>query len=99
MIRPIWPEGQGEKLLLAAVVRRAAYDIALYRGHKKLKFRRLWIDAYHWMFNELSSRELFSFLSICEVLDQDPDTIRRKTLKLTRKDVKKYDMVGSHVRV
>jgi hypothetical protein len=92
------PAGQGEKLLLAAIIRRAAFDIALYKGSKKLSRRRLWEGAFHWM---MSDRDDYftSFVSICNLLDQDPNEIRRKALKLTRKDVKKYDMVDTHGRL
>lgn len=92
------PTGQGEKLLLAAIIRRAAFDIALYKGSKKLSRRRIWEGAYTWM---MSDRDDYftSFVSICNLLDQDPNEIRRKSLKLTRKDVKKYDMVDTHGRL
>lgn len=102
VVRPIWPDGHGEKLLLAAIIRRAAYDIALYRGDKRLKFRKIWNDAHGWMFRNNTSNaadRFTSFVSICTLLDQDPNEIRRKTLRLTRKDVRKYDMVGPHAGV
>lgn len=101
-VRAIWPQGHGEKLLLAAIIRRAAYDIALYRGDKRVKFRKIWNAAHKWMFSDHTNNRadrFTSFVSICTLLDQDPREIRRKTLRLTRKDVRKYDMVGPHARV
>lgn len=104
-VRPIIPEGYQERLLLAAILRRACYDIALYRSSKKLKDRRVYIGAYKWMFDDTESRYLdpldrfTSFLNICTILDQDPGTVRRKTMKLTRKDVKKFEMVDPHGRL
>lgn len=93
-----WPDGHGEKLLLAAVIRRAAYDIALYKNSQRLTQRRLWIGAYKWMFEERDDY-FTSFLSICTILDQDPAYIRERTLKLRREDVKKYELVDAHGRI
>ena len=93
-----FPTGHPEKLLLAAVIRRAAYDIALYKGNPRLEKRRLWLGAYRWMFDE-SGFEFTSFLSICNILDQDPQWIRARTLKLRREDVKKYELVDTHGRL
>ena len=101
-VRAINPEGQSERLLLAAILRRACYDIALYRGSQDLKRRKIWSDAYQWMFTDDAQEpedRFTSFVNICTLLDQDPWTIRNKTLRLTRKDVKKYEMVDVHGRV
>jgi len=105
LVRPIIPEGYQERLLLAAILRRACYDIALYKSSKKLKYRRVYIGAYRWMFDDTESQRLHpadrftSFLNVCTILDQDPETVRKKTLKLTRKDVKKFEMVDPYGRV
>jgi hypothetical protein len=103
-VRPYIPEGHQEKLLLASIIRRAAYDIALYKTASSLSKRRLYSEAYAWMFHDDESKlhpddRFTSFNNICMLLDQDPATIRRKSLKLTRKDVKKFDMVDTHGRV
>jgi hypothetical protein len=103
-VRATIPECQGERLLLAAILRRACFDIALYRATPDLKRRKIWKEAYQWMFTDdemgLHPDDRFtSFLNICTLLDQDPATIRRKTLKLTRKDVKKFEMVDTHGRL
>jgi hypothetical protein len=87
-------------MLLAAIIRRAAFDIALYKNSKKLVDRRLAIQASQWMFDDREIMEqepldrFTSFKSICEVLDQDPAWIRRKTVELKAKDVRKFDRVG-----
>lgn len=98
VVQPVHTDIHSIKLLLAAIIRRSAFDIALYKGAAKLSKRRLWEESYRWMF---SDREDYftSFLSLCTVLDQDPETIRRKTLQLRREDVKKYDMVDAHGRL
>jgi hypothetical protein len=98
MVRRVTPVGQGERLLLAAIIRRAAYDIALYRGDKTLRRKRLWRDAYQWMFSDTADH-FTSFQSLCNLLDQDPGVIRRRTLELSRTDVRKYDMVDPYGRV
>ena len=94
-IRPIQPICRGEKLLLASIFRRAAYDIALYKGEERLARRKLWKDAYDWLMNE-TDEHFTSFNSICLLLNQDPKELRRKALLLQRKDVRKYDMVDAH---
>ena len=98
VIRPVQQEGRGERLLLAAIIRRAAFDFALYRDDTKLVNRRLAVSAFNWMFREsdqgLKSMDRYmSFLNICEVLDQDPEWIRNGTLRLKRTDVKRFDRV------
>lgn len=91
-------QGRQEKLLLAAIIRRSAFDIALYQSSKRLKERRIYIGAYQWMFgkrvNDHPLDRFTSFENICELLDQDPEWIRRATLKLKKSDVKKFDRVG-----
>lgn len=104
-VRPAIPEGYPERLLLASILRRACYDIALYKSSRRLKDRRLYIAAYQWMFTHNDPRKMHpddrftSFINICTILDQDPDEIRKKTLKLTRKDVKKIETVDPHGRL
>lgn len=89
--------GRREKLLLANVIRRAAFDIALYKDSRRLKEKRIYIQAHQWMFTERISKdpmdEFASFKNICELLDQDPEQIRRETLKLTRADVRKFGRI------
>lgn len=91
-VRPAYPEGYRERRLLATILRRAAWDIALYKGSTKLLERRCWKDAHDWMMSDLESH-FTSFVSICNILDQDPGTIRRKTMLLRREDVRKFDWV------
>ena len=103
-VREYIPRGHQEKLLLASIIRRAAYDIALYKNSTSLSKKRLYADALAWMLqddeNKLHPDDRFtSFCNICMILDQDPATIRRKSLKLTSKDVKKFDMVDTHGRI
>jgi len=92
------PDGHSEMLLWAAVLRRAAYDIALYKRDKRLKFRKWGDAAYRWMF-ENDEENFNSFLNICHWLNQNPTQFRRSTLKLRKKDVHKYDMVDTYGRL
>lgn len=93
IVRPIIKEGRGEKILLAAIIRRAAFDIALYRNDHRLVNRRIAGSAIKWMFSDARD-EVTSFMTICDFLDQDPTWIRSKTMVLNRGDVKKFDRVG-----
>jgi len=81
---------------MAAIIRRAAFDIVLYKNDPKLVNRKLAVGAFNWMFREdADPKDRFtSFLSICEILDQDPEWIRGRTLQLRKTDVKKFDRVG-----
>jgi hypothetical protein len=97
-VQPSRPDGHAEKLLLAAVLRRAAYDLAIYKGSHQLLRRRLWMDAYRWMFDDQASH-FTSFQSLCTMLDQDPKYIRERSLQLKREDVKKFELVDPYGRV
>jgi hypothetical protein len=87
-------------MLLASIIRRAAFDIALYKDDRKLINRRIAIQASQWMFDDRDVLEhhpldrFTSFKNICELLDQDPNWIRERAMKLRKKDVKKFDRVG-----
>lgn len=94
-VRPYTPDGHSEMLLWAAVLRRAAYDIAEYKKDKRLKLRKLGDSAYKWMFED-DTENFNSFLNLCYYLNQNPDQFRRKTRKLRKQDVHKYDMIDSH---
>jgi hypothetical protein len=87
------------RTLLTDVIRRAAHDWVLYRTSSRMDQRELAHDAYVWLFEEdenhpwarvrkREGRELTSFLSICEIIDVDPDFAREQIRKLTVRDVK-----------
>jgi hypothetical protein len=93
--------GNRVKMLLASIIRRAAFDIALYRGSTRLEDRLVAVGAYNWMFRDDPIHEddrFTSFPHICEVLDEDPEWIRAATLKLRRGDVKKYQRIERDAR-
>lgn len=95
---PTSSEGRQEKILLAAIIRRAAFDIALYKDSRRISERRIFIQAHRWMFldscPDQDSDRFVSFINLCELLEQDPDVIRRKTMLLEKSSVKKFDGVG-----
>jgi hypothetical protein len=93
--------GNRIRMLLASIIRRAAFDIALYRGSSRLEERLVAVGAYNWMFRNdpIHPYDRFtSFLHICDVLDEDPEWIRSATLKLQRGDVKKYQRIERDAR-
>lgn len=87
------------RTLLTNIIRRAAHDWVLYRTSSRLDQRELAHDAYVWLFEEdeyhpwaairkRDGTELTSFLSICEIIEVDPDFARNQIRKLTVRDVK-----------
>lgn len=91
-------EIQGCKQLLIEIIRRAAYDWVLYRGHRRLAQRTLADQAYRWLFKETEGtadwqermrdgKYITSFEAICEGLDLDPNKVRGYIERLTPKNV------------
>lgn len=91
-------EIQGCKQLLIEIIRRAAYDWVLYRGHTRLVQRALADQAYRWLFVETEGsadyaermrdgKYITSFEAICEGLDLDPGRVREYIRRLTPKNV------------
>lgn len=93
-IRPIQQESVRIRCLLASIIRRAAFDIALYKNDHRLTHKRFAVSAKRWMFDDSDAVDpldrFTSFLSICEILDEDPGWIREQTLRLRRADVKRF---------
>jgi hypothetical protein len=80
---------------MAAILRRAVWDFALYRDVKKKadpERYQLAVDAAGWIFsNEVGAKEegaRFTFLYVCEVLGLDPARIRRSAVELDRDRVR-----------
>jgi len=87
-------EADGARQLLLEILRRAAYDWVLYRTSRVAEKKQLAEEAFIWMFKEQpghshwsqridEDKEFTSFLSICEVLDMDPETVRNYIRTLT----------------
>jgi hypothetical protein len=78
------------KMLWAAVLRRAVFDYALYKGVGKHKL--MWQRAYQFIFiPEQEYENGLSFEQVCELFDWDPEYLRRMTAQLTRDDVKRME--------
>lgn len=86
------------RALLLEIVRRAANDWVLYRMSSNLHNRKLAEDAYTWLFEEdedhknwrereAAGKQLTSFLSICNMVDIDPEIIRTRVRQMTIKDI------------
>lgn len=87
------------RALLLEVIRRAAHDWVLYRSTRRPE-RVYARNAYVWLFEEepghpwweLRQKEgepLLAFLTICEMLDLDPEYVRSHIRKMTIRDIMK----------
>ncbi len=86
------------RALLLEVIRRAAHDWVLYRNTRKPE-RAYAMDAYVWLFEEREGHKnwearkqeeggtLMAFETICEMLDLDPEFVRRRVRAMTVKDI------------
>lgn len=102
VVREIVPQDHAEKVLLAAIIRRAAYDLALYKGDRRSLARSLYQQARDWIFedNDIIGEDwqdsFMTFRNLCWLLNRDPAKLRREILKLKKKDVRQYDMFDGH---
>lgn len=101
VVRGIVPQDYAEKVLLAAVIRRAAYDLALYKGDRRTIARTLYQAARDWIFADVDGAkewtdDFMSFRNLCWMLNRDPVKMRQDILKLKKKDVRQYDMFDGH---
>lgn len=91
---PAAEQGTLAKALLLEVILRAASDWVLYRTHQRTMYREYASSAFTWLFEEGplhahwrervgSGKRLTSFISICEVLDFDPELVRKHIRNLT----------------
>jgi hypothetical protein len=85
------------RALLLEVIRRAAHDWVLYRSTRRPE-RAFALDAYVWLFEEepghpnweLRKREgepMLAFLTICDLLDLEPETVRARVRGMTIRDI------------
>lgn len=83
---------QGELMLCAAILRRAIYDMVLYKDDRRIKKRRMAVDAYHWMFESKETEKVHSFVGICHSLSMDPDWVRQRVRSFDKESVRKFDI-------
>lgn len=91
-------EIHGCRGLYLEVIQRAASDWVIYRNSSRLKEKRLAEASYVWLFEEKPGHpdyemrkgisKLMSFLSICSLLDLEPEEVRNRIRELTPKDIK-----------
>jgi len=91
-------ESSACRALLLEVIRRAAFDWVLYRTSSKLPNRQLAESAYFWLFVEepestvgalrrKNGKELTGFVSICDLLEIDPEQLRSRVRLMTERDI------------
>lgn len=92
-------ESSRARALLLELIRRAAHDWVLYRTSRRMDQRELAQEAFAWLFEERpghasweqrrsEGRELTAFLTICELLELDPDFVRDRVRKMTPHGIK-----------
>ncbi len=69
----------GENGLALAILQQAIDDLRNHRRASKPEFRRIYAKAYRWVTSEDRSW-LYSFTSICELLDVEPEMMRSRLL-------------------
>lgn len=75
--------GEAEKGLLAAVLMRAARDLAFYSRGRTPAELRIATDALAWIFEpSLDDSNLTSFHGICQALSLDPQQVRERILEI-----------------
>lgn len=91
-------EPDGCRALLLGILRRAAYDWVLYKSSPRISARQLADEAHHWLFEEdtgtrswnirsSEGRLVTAFVTICESLELDPDTVREHVRGMTIKGI------------
>ena len=68
---------EGEKRLMAAVLADAVDVYQKMAFSPEARGRQIFVDAEDWLFRGGSTRWLFSFENICDVLSLEPEYIRR----------------------
>ncbi len=68
-----------ERALWAAMIGQAKYDIERYAGDDSDEGKRLYADAADWVNSR--SRAWMSFEWVCDLLDTNPDYVRRLILQ------------------
>lgn len=86
-------DGVDAILLLAAVLRRAMRDFALYRGHSRGRKAPYWRDADLWLFRrkrdhyyEDPDDAYMSVHNICFILGYSVERARTRALAMTREE-------------
>jgi hypothetical protein len=81
------------RAFLLEIVRRAVYDWVLYRQHTQMELKEIAADAFTWLFEEdeehpwwkqrcKEGRQFTALITICDVLDLDPDVVRERAKQM-----------------
>ena len=85
----------GDRIVWAAVLRRAVFDFVLYKGVRSKQME--WQHAYRYVFSRDQEYENgLSFEEVCYMFGWEPDYIRRLAKRLTRADVKRIEYGSFH---
>jgi hypothetical protein len=88
-----WDESavpHSDRMMWAAVLRRAVFDYVLYKGVRAHSLE--WKRACQYVFSVgLRYDNGLSFEEVCDLFGWDPGYLRRLTTKLTREDIKKME--------
>jgi hypothetical protein len=72
--------------LAMAMLMRTILDLSKYRFAKRLRYQKLYADAWTWVFTRREDPEGLSFTRICESFGIDPDAARRELAELGMPD-------------
>ena len=78
---------EGERRLMIAILKDAVECLEKYRGAKSSAGRALYENAVEWI-EDKNMGWLFSFSNICDLLEFDPEYLRKFLLKRENKDWK-----------
>jgi len=79
-----------DKMLWAAVLRRAVYDYVLYKGVRSKSIE--WKHAFRYVFEkDLEYENGLNFDEVCELFNWNPDYLRTLATRLTREDIRKME--------
>jgi hypothetical protein len=84
---------EGEKALLLAVLEDAIDCFQKYRFAQNPRGRELFREVEHWIM-EAKDGSVFSFDSVCELLELDPGHLRQGLRRWKEKAEKKADKIG-----
>lgn len=90
--------GEGCRVLLFEMLKRAIYDWILYRDSRRLSHKVIAQEAYLWLFEESPTgilhaqrkscgRVATSFHAVCAALDLNPEQVRARACEITSKQV------------
>lgn len=77
--------------LWAAILRRAAVDLVLYRDHESPKLRKIGDSAQEWIFCDADDalEDPCSFAYVCHGLNLDTESMRSRILAVSEADARR----------